>query len=400
MPGLLYRTCWSFRASSTSRSCLELEAGLSSAEDSSGRDSALFHEKVLKVKVGPTWRSAAGRRPGRPLSEDPPGSSSGQDGVAGGGVIAKRSSGDTGGGRKRCPCCQSNGCSKRTPSEISRVKRHSSTAVGECWGNGRSEYCVRRLNLSEGSVALRIQVANVARRFPQVLASLAEGRISLSVAGRLAPHLVEENVERLLEDCAGMSKRAVEEYLVSLSPKPTFEPSIRKRPSSATKVERNSREEERSGTAPPLEETSPLPSPAPRGLLEPARPELYNFRFAAGKTFKEKLVRLAEVLGVESPEKNMAEASSGLSSWRWRGKIRGSGMSAGSSASEGVVHPRANLARTRLKITAGRARWRSRGTSPSRFEIASSRAPRIISSAPRALTARALSARRSMRRSA
>jgi len=66
------------------------------------------------------------------------------------------------------------------------------------------EYCVRRLNLSEGSVALRIQVANVARRFPQVLASLAEGRISLSVAGRLAPHLAEENAERLLQDCAGI----------------------------------------------------------------------------------------------------------------------------------------------------------------------------------------------------
>ena len=102
------------------------------------------------------------------------------------------------------------------------------------------EYCVRRLNLSEGSVALRIQVANVARRFPQVLASLAEGRISLSVAGRLAPHLLEENVERLLQDCAGMSKRAVEEYLVALKPKPAFEPSIRKLPSTAIKGERNS----------------------------------------------------------------------------------------------------------------------------------------------------------------
>src|SRR5882762_5990050 len=49
------------------------------------------------------------------------------------------------------------------------------------------EYCVRRLNLSEGSVALRIQVANVARRFPQVLVPLAEGRISLSVAGPRRP---------------------------------------------------------------------------------------------------------------------------------------------------------------------------------------------------------------------
>ena len=70
-------------------------------------------------------------------------------------------------------------------------------------------YCLQRLGLSEGSVALRIQVANVARRFPQVLAAIAEGRISLSVAGRLAPHLSEENVEKLLRDSAGMTKRAI-----------------------------------------------------------------------------------------------------------------------------------------------------------------------------------------------
>ena len=82
------------------------------------------------------------------------------------------------------------------------------------------EYCLRRLNLSEGSVALRIQVANVARRFPRVLEALAEGKISLSVAGRLAPHLSEENIERLLGDSAGMTKRAVEEYLVGLRARP------------------------------------------------------------------------------------------------------------------------------------------------------------------------------------
>ena len=90
-------------------------------------------------------------------------------------------------------------------------------------------YCVKKLGLSEGSVALRIQVANVARRFPQVLAALAEGRISLSVAGRLAPHLGEENVEKLLSDCAGMTKRALEEYLVGQGPLPVVDPSARGR---------------------------------------------------------------------------------------------------------------------------------------------------------------------------
>ena len=44
-------------------------------------------------------------------------------------------------------------------------------------------YCVERLRLSEGSVASRIDVANVSIRFPQLLVALAENRISLTVAG-------------------------------------------------------------------------------------------------------------------------------------------------------------------------------------------------------------------------
>jgi hypothetical protein len=42
-------------------------------------------------------------------------------------------------------------------------------------------------------------------------------------------------------------------------------------------------------------------------ILEPARPELFNFRFAADRKFKEKFERLAEVLGVENPLQHMAE---------------------------------------------------------------------------------------------
>jgi hypothetical protein len=174
-------------------------------------------------------------------------------------------------------------------------------------------YCVKKLGLSEGSVALRIQVANVARRFPQVLAALAEGRISLSVAGRLAPHLSEENVEKLLSDCAGMTKRAVEEYLVRLKPQPIFEPSIRKLPNAgkrpkprAESEERTSRAEEEKCTppspgegSPPLPVPSPLPSPPPAtppGRIVPATPGMCNFRFAANTDFRKKLERLAEVL--------------------------------------------------------------------------------------------------------
>ena len=49
------------------------------------------------------------------------------------------------------------------------------------------EYCIRRLNLSEGAVPARIHVANVSRRFPQLLAALAESRQSYSRSPSSAP---------------------------------------------------------------------------------------------------------------------------------------------------------------------------------------------------------------------
>ncbi len=180
--------------------------------------------------------------------------------------------------------------------EMSRRKGHL-----ECGYKNLFEYCTRRLHLSEGSVALRIQVANVSRRFPQILVALAENRMSLTVAGLLAPVLTESNVEKLLSDCAGMTKRDAEEYLVALRPKPVFAPSIRNTPS---------RPQEQAASTCPTRPQATTSRPAPRvspSMLEPARPERYNFRFAADRKFKEKFERLAEVLRVENPLQHLAD---------------------------------------------------------------------------------------------
>jgi len=171
----------------------------------------------------------------------------------------------------------------------------------ECGYKNLFEYSTRRLNLSEGSVWLRIQVANVCRRFPQILLALADNRLSLTVAGLLAPALTEDNVERLLSDCAGMTKREAEEYLVALRPKPVFAPSIRKTPSPPVALPAALQLSEPQIMAP-----RPVPRVSP-SILEPVRPETFNFRFAADRKFKEKFERLAEVLGVENPLLHMAE---------------------------------------------------------------------------------------------
>ena len=168
------------------------------------------------------------------------------------------------------------------------------------------EYCIRRLNLSEGAVPARIHVANVSRRFPQLLVALAENRISLTVASLLAPHVTESNVDKLISDCAGMKRKETEEYLVTLRPKPVFEPSIRKRPAGRLPAAPPPQDAKHTAKAPqpPLEQTPQKSSPT---ILQPARTDEYNFRFSADRAFKDKFERFAEVLGVENAQKNMAD---------------------------------------------------------------------------------------------
>jgi hypothetical protein len=172
--------------------------------------------------------------------------------------------------------------------EISKRKAHL-----ECGYKDLFEYCVRRLNLSEGSVYRRIQIAKVCREFPQVLVHLGEGRVSLTVASLLAPHLCGDTVEKLFCDCAGMTRREVQEYIVLLHPKPAFAPSIRKRPTpipqdAVTAPALPEIAADRGAGSPPPGETK-----ASRPLRESASPELFNFRFSAEKAFKEKPERFA-----------------------------------------------------------------------------------------------------------
>ena len=163
-------------------------------------------------------------------------------------------------------------------------------------------YCVEHLGISQGTVWHRLQVANVARRFPQVLEALFRKEISLSVAGLLAPKVTAENVDELLARSVGRSKRQVEELLVEFFPKPTVSPGMAKRPARRSKATRDG---EPSREAP--EKTSVPANKRPRSELQPATPEVFNVRFAAPRKFKDKLERLAEVLGVENPSAHLAE---------------------------------------------------------------------------------------------
>jgi hypothetical protein len=94
-------------------------------------------------------------------------------------------------------------------------------------------YCRKTLNLSESEAYLRITVARASRKHPVLLEMLADGRLHLTGAGKLAPHLTVENREGLLFRATRQSKRRIEELIAELSPQPDVPARIRKLPERA-----------------------------------------------------------------------------------------------------------------------------------------------------------------------
>jgi hypothetical protein len=166
------------------------------------------------------------------------------------------------------------------------------------------DYCEKRLNISSGGVWQRIQVANVCNRFPEVLKSLAQGEINLTAASKISPHLSKDNVLALIDKAKNLSTRELEEYLVTLQPKATFAPSVRKQPQLILASEKIPDTKAIDATDPVT--ATALKDPAPI-ILEPATSKRYNLRLSISKELKEKIDRLAEVMGFSNPSANLEE---------------------------------------------------------------------------------------------
>ena len=191
------------------------------------------------------------------------------------------------------------------------------------------EYVEDRLGFRGGSAGLRIHVAKKARDYPRLLEALWKEELCLSGAALLVPHLTPENVDRLVSEAARKSTREIKESLRKVAPLPVYEPGIRKQPERAPVEEIPLVSEPRAeapaaatASLPALPGELPLPGVvAPPGrdlplaaavrrtsnVLEAATPETYNFRFSADRAFRDKLERLAEVLGVRDPVQHMGE---------------------------------------------------------------------------------------------
>ena len=68
-------------------------------------------------------------------------------------------------------------------------------------------YCTLELRLSPDEAYLRIYAARLVKAYPPILDMLSRGEIHLSGLSKLGPSFTPDNVEGLLEQARGKSKR-------------------------------------------------------------------------------------------------------------------------------------------------------------------------------------------------
>ncbi len=175
-------------------------------------------------------------------------------------------------------------------------------------------YCTRVLHLAEHAAFNRIEAARAVRRFPIILAMLADGLVHLSGVRLLAPHLTDTNHRAVLVEASHKSKREIEEIVARLQPRPDVPPATRKLPSkhvapagvpplvfkpAATEIECD-----RIGI-----DVGPAvrPESTPRPKTEPLAPGRYKLQFTVGEETHTKLRRVQDLLRHRLPNGDVTE---------------------------------------------------------------------------------------------
>jgi hypothetical protein len=174
-------------------------------------------------------------------------------------------------------------------------------------------FCTRALYMSEHAAYARIDAARAARRFPEILGGLADGRVSLTTVGLLTPHLTDENFESLLEAAQYKSKRDVERLIATLHPQPDIAASIRALPDRTLAVRAAPH------TLFPTRDNAPAPSTVAatdvrpselvmstvgirRPFVAPLAPRRYLLRVTIGEDTQRQFERARDLLRHEIPD--------------------------------------------------------------------------------------------------
>jgi len=182
-------------------------------------------------------------------------------------------------------------------------------------------YCMEVLRLSEDATCNRIETARMARKYPVVLDMLETGTLSPTTARLLAKRLTDENVEVLLAEASGKTKRQVEEILARHFPESDVRASVRKvsgaramattapetRPPVFALSEGGSSSASTSTSSSAPTAPAPVLAVAPRPVVRPLAPERYEIRFTASAETCETLRLAQDLLGHAVPTGDLAQ---------------------------------------------------------------------------------------------
>jgi hypothetical protein len=145
------------------------------------------------------------------------------------------------------------------------------------------QFCVQRLGMSEDEACRRIHAARLARRFPDLLARIERGDLTLSTMALLADALTPSNYEELVEAAAGKTKADVQALLAKRSPSPDV-------PAAITTILMQ--------PAIPALGTAPAPLPAATAgpQLVPLSETRHKVQFTASDELRDKLERAQDLL--------------------------------------------------------------------------------------------------------
>ncbi|TDI46124.1 MAG: HNH endonuclease [Acidobacteria bacterium] len=161
-------------------------------------------------------------------------------------------------------------------------------------------FCTDVLHLSEADAYRRITAARLSRRFPVLLTMLEDGRIHLCGIAVISKHLTEANYEKVLAKATHKSRRALEELVAELVPKPDVPPTIRKTPQPKVQLKSSKSSDELCPGR--VEELGKMPPPTPpaatekRPTVAPLSPARYQVNFTASAALRDKLERLEALI--------------------------------------------------------------------------------------------------------
>jgi hypothetical protein len=145
------------------------------------------------------------------------------------------------------------------------------------------DFCVRRLNMSEGTAYLRLASARLVRDYPMLAARIESGDLNLSTLVRLRHHLTSDNVEELVDAVRGMSKRQVIEFLIARTARTSDVPT-------ASKIRKLPKMKKANAIAPTRERD-----------IEPVAEMLYRLGLTLDRAERDELLHVRDMLMHRNP---------------------------------------------------------------------------------------------------